>query len=1036
MLAPTWRVPVLLAFALVSLALFAHSTLTGANASSSRRGDNSAAIQPQVYQALEQEPAVRVLITLRAPPALRAAKLDVIALRSQVATTQAAVLASVPAADFTLTYRYQAVPALAGEASVTGLGALAKHPAVIDVTLDGRGSAALAQGVPLIHADEVHSNGLTGAGVVVAVLDSGIDTDHPDLTDDLLYEVCFMAGGGCPGGDHPAEDENGHGTNVAGIITSDGIVAPVGVAPDAAIAVYRVLDSDGFGFFSDWVAALDDIIANHPEVDVVNMSLQSGSACPAGPMTTAIEMLRGQGVVTFISAGNHGEKASLTIPACIAEGLSVGAVYDANLGRVNGWKTDCSDFTTEPNDVACWSDSQDSLDLLAPGAAIRSAGLAAGISTFFGTSQAAPHAAGVAALLLQAFPDLSADEIESRLEATGTLLTDDLDDADPATNRTTPRVDARVALLPDGEDTDGDGCTNVEEYGTDAALGGERNPLNPWDFYDTNGDGVVTFLDDILAVVNAFGPETGPNYDPALDRSPSPGGELRGLGPPDGVINIDDVLAVASQFGHRCAGPPASSAGPAEPLGEDELGFRRGTLNVAIELPTSLAFGPDGRLYVASLTEINALTLDPATKEVLDVEQIAADLEDVIGIAFDPTAPAPPAALYASHRDPAGIDGFQSRISRFIAPNWEREEIISGLPTSRPFLNHLTNGIAFDPQGRLFIAQGSSTDAGLADLPDGPEYWPETPLSSAILIADIHAPGFDGAVRYQPPGPPADNGVEQVSGDVSVFASGLRNPYDLVVHSNGIVYATDNGPVGPDYSASCTESAVGVSVADELNLIEQDSYYGHPNRNRGRTDARQCAYRRPEDGDGAGVTGPIAVLPQHCSCNGIVEYTSPAFDGALLGDLLYVEWNGGNLSRAVLSPDGRAVVSIATIAADFLQPLDVTVGPDGTIYVAEFGNGEIAYLQPKSGAEPTPTATPPPTATATPSTTATPTPTPPGLPGDVDCDGNVTSIDAALALQFVAGLLDELPCSGDVNLDGTTDAIDAALMLQINAGLL
>ena len=486
----------------------------------------------------------------------------------------------------------------------------------------------------------------------------------------------------------------------------------------------------------------------------------------------------------------------------------------------------------------------------------------------------------------------------------------------------------------------------------------------------------------------------------------------------------------------------APTAGSAETLGlpGDELGFRRGTLNVTVALPTSLAFGPDGRLYVASLTEINALTLDPATKEVLDVEQIASDLEDVIGIAFDPTVPASPVTLYASRRELSGVDGFESRISTFTAPSWEREDVITGLPTSRPFLNHLTNGIAFDAQGRLVIAQGSSTDGGLAEPSDGPAYWPETPLSSAILIADIHAPGFDGAVRYQPPGPPADNGVEQVSGDVSVFASGLRNSYDLVVHSNGLIYATDNGPVGPEYSASCTESAVGVSVADELNLIEQDSYYGHPNRNRGQADARQCAYRRPEDGDGAGVTGPIAVLPQHCSCNGIVEYTSSAFAGVLLGDLLYVEWNGGDLSRAVLSPDGRAVVSISTIAADFDQPLDVTVGPDGTIYVAEFGGNEVAYLRPESGAEPTPTATPtatlPPTATATPSTTATPTPILPVLPGDVDCDGNVTSIDAALVLQFVAGLLDELSCSGDVNLDGVTNAIDAALILQIDAGFL
>src|SRR3990172_3736218 len=66
--------------------------------------------------------------------------------------------------------------------------------------------------------------------------------------------------------------------------------------------------------------------------------------------------------------------------------------------------------------------------------------------------------------------------------------------------------------------------------------------------------------------------------------------------------------------------------------------FVRGALDVTIEAPTSLAFGPDGRLYVAALTEIRALTLDPSTQEVLAVEQIASGLEDVTGIAFDSTA--------------------------------------------------------------------------------------------------------------------------------------------------------------------------------------------------------------------------------------------------------------------------------------------------------------------------------------------------------------------------------------------------------------
>ena len=149
------------------------------------------------------------------------------------------------------------------------------------------------------------------------------------------------------------------------------------------------------------------------------------------------------------------------------------------------------------------------------------------------------------------------DELEARLKSTGTPVTDDLHDNDPATNRTTPRIDARVALLADGEDTDGDGCANGEEFGPDPRRGGQRNPLNPWDFYDVNGDGIVNVFDDILAVIAAAGPESGPAYDPALDRSPAAAGTAPWQqGPPDGTIDLmTDILGVVSQFGHRCAGP-------------------------------------------------------------------------------------------------------------------------------------------------------------------------------------------------------------------------------------------------------------------------------------------------------------------------------------------------------------------------------------------------------------------------------------------------------------------------------------------------
>jgi subtilisin family serine protease len=522
-----------------------------------------AKVQPDVRVALAGESSIGVLVELRKPPAFTTSALDVARARSEVAAVQAQAVAGIAAPDLQVTYRYQAVAALAGRVTARGLAELAARPEVAQVTLDAVGTAALSQSVPMIHADDAHDAGITGAGVIVAVLDTGIDTGDPDLQNGIAYERCFLSGTGCAAGLHPAEDDNGHGTNVAGIITSDGIAAPEGVAPDAQIAAYKILDQDGSGLFSDWIAALDDIIANHPEVDIINMSLQSLASCPESPLSDAISTLRAQGVATFIASGNRGYKNALSAPACITEGISVGAVYDGNLGSVSGWKTQCTDATTQADQVPCWSSSDDTLDLLAPGARITSTGTGAGLSSYMGTSQAAPHAAGVAALLLQAVPGISLDEMESRMKLTGTIITDQLDDSDANSRRQTPRIDARVALITDlNADDDGDGCPNGKEFGPDEHDGGRRNPLNPWDYFNPTHDG-ENRVDDILAVVKQYNKNQylpsppnpaqtlNPDYTSATDRSPG-GPNVWNLGPADGLQRLDDILAAVMQYGHFC----------------------------------------------------------------------------------------------------------------------------------------------------------------------------------------------------------------------------------------------------------------------------------------------------------------------------------------------------------------------------------------------------------------------------------------------------------------------------------------------------
>lgn len=248
-----------------------------------------ASVQPEVTDALDQQDEVRVIISLRTEQPPTALALDLPMLKEEVAAKQADVLSALAPADFTVVYQYDAVPALAGRITAAGLAKLTKHPAVAAVEIDGVGHGTLTESVPLINADDVHSDPTpaTGNGVVVAVLDTGLDTDHPDLSDDLLSEECFLAPpmNPCPNGLTTcsgvgcAEDDHGHGTNVTGVITSMGTngIAATGVAPDADIRSYKVLDSTNNGNFSDWLAALNDIISNQPDVDVVNMSLGSAN---------------------------------------------------------------------------------------------------------------------------------------------------------------------------------------------------------------------------------------------------------------------------------------------------------------------------------------------------------------------------------------------------------------------------------------------------------------------------------------------------------------------------------------------------------------------------------------------------------------------------------------------------------------------------------------------------------------------------------------------------------------------------------------
>lgn len=426
----------------------------------------STKIETAAFTALAQSDRIRVIVTLNDPAAVATAPSE---RRTLVAAAQRSVVSRLQASGGIVVRRYAQVPALVADINTNALTALMSDPTVLYVQVDQEGGAMTTESVPAIRADLVHSNyGLSGDGIRVAVLDSGIDTDHPDLVDDLVAQACFTGGGSaalssCPPGNTvtgtSAEDANGHGTNVTGIITSKGTIAPIGFAPDADIISVRVLNSGGSGFISDWVAALDWLLANQETLrtDIINMSLGTfvtyAPNCDAEQpaMASAINLLRDYyGIPTFVSSGNQGEFHTIAAPACITKAIAVGATYDSDLGREpdtgtwrtrfgSGWPT-CFDATTNLSVITCFTNGGAGIDIVAPGVYITSTGLNGSTSRYAGTSQAAPTAAGVAALMLQARPALSPDAIESIMETTGVAVTD------TRNNLTYPRIDAYSAV--------------------------------------------------------------------------------------------------------------------------------------------------------------------------------------------------------------------------------------------------------------------------------------------------------------------------------------------------------------------------------------------------------------------------------------------------------------------------------------------------------------------------------------------------------------------------------------------------------------
>ena len=349
--------------------------------------------------------------------------------RRQKDQTLAALAAEPAAESFKVKTDYSHLPMIFAQVgSSKAMNAFLRQPDVKAVHSNLKLRRALVQSLPLIRQPETAAQGGAGTGVTVAVLDSGVDYTR------AAFGSCAAPGGACKvvyardfAPDDGLRDDDGHGTNVAGIV--------LGVAPGAQIAALDVFDGE-LASSSHIIAAIDWVIANRNAYNIVAVNLSLGgrqyySPCSSDVFATPIANARAAGILASVASGNQGYKDSMGSPACAPEAVSVGAVYDANQGPVS-WRN-CTDNTTQADKITCFSNSASFLTLLAPGALIDAAGLTQG-----GTSQAAPHVAGAIAVLRAAYPNESVDATIARLINTGVRITDSND-------ITKPRIDLLAA---------------------------------------------------------------------------------------------------------------------------------------------------------------------------------------------------------------------------------------------------------------------------------------------------------------------------------------------------------------------------------------------------------------------------------------------------------------------------------------------------------------------------------------------------------------------------------------------------------------
>ncbi|MDX6256616.1 MAG: hypothetical protein QOJ11_2950 [Frankiales bacterium] len=398
--------------------------------------------------------------------------------------------------------------------------------------------------------------------------------------------------------------------------------------------------------------------------------------------------------------------------------------------------------------------------------------------------------------------------------------------------------------------------------------------------------------------------------------------------------------------------------------------------SVPVPKPNVLTIGPDNKVYVGTASG-KLFRFDRAANGTLsNGENITPFGSRVItGLAFDPLDPTKLWVThnYSGYTNAPRMSGHVSTLTiqagqPLSADVASAADVIVGLP--RSVHDHMTNGIAFGPDNKLYIAQGANTAYGAPDAYWGPRG--EAPLTASILVADVHSSAaFPAAstldVNTDVVGTVEDTGSDPAAGyqpvagaPLTVYASGIRNPFTLLWGPNGSLYAPVNesasGGNTPSPASNNPPPATNVQAyTDYFTRIAPGKYYGHPNPaqgyytlNGGNPTAQGDPYEVTEYPVGVqpdpNWAAPDFAMGVHRSPDGAAVYTSTsAFSGALKGKILVSEYsNGDDLVAVNLDGTGKpvseAVLPDATNpgqALIFNNPLGLATDANGLVYVAE-----------------------------------------------------------------------------------------------------